>query len=241
MKSEIKIHKWYREIKSDEKSFSFGVMNKTGHVMRKITRTPLWATKSYEIWLLLQNILFLTKPKRILEYGSGRSTSYLSEYAFKNNAILISIEHNFYYYLKVKIGLNLSFLYPDYLKYVPLQDGWYNIKKLDNYLSDFEDIDFFYLDGPSNIYFEERDPEIFYKYMIPKLNNIKVVLIDDTHIENCNILTQKITSKLNLIRYDADYMAGITKNKLSILLDKNSDKLLAESMPDYLKELLIKN
>ena len=67
-----------------------------------------WETKSYEIWLVLQNLLYLLKPKTLLEFGSGRSTNYLAEYALKFGAKFISIEEHFYYCLKVNLTLKLS-------------------------------------------------------------------------------------------------------------------------------------
>ncbi|MCL4378728.1 MAG: class I SAM-dependent methyltransferase [Actinobacteria bacterium] len=237
MKFENKISRWNREIKENKRSLSSGVMNKAGHVIRKMTGTSLWATKSFEIWLLIQNILFLVKPQKILEFGSGRSTNYLSEYAYKNDAELISIEHTLYYYFTFLEGLKFSFLNPEYLKYVPLKSGWYKISKLERFLSSCNDIDLFFLDGPNNPYFEKRDPEIFYKYIFPKLGKIKIILVDDTQIKPVDNLADEISLRCKLIRYDVSYMAGRTENKMAVLLDPNSNKLL-DDLPDYLKEML---
>jgi hypothetical protein len=238
MKSDFRIIKWHREIRYKKRSFSFMAINKIEHLIKKITKNTIWATKSFEVWLLIQNLLFLTKPLKILEFGSGRSTNYLSEYAYKNNSDFISLEHNFYFYLRVKLGLNFSFLNPEYVKYVPLKDKWYNTAILEKLLKDYKNIDFFYIDGPSNSFFEDRDPQIFYDYILPKLN-VKIILIDDTHWENGAIMAEKLSQILNLTRYDVEYKAGITDNKLSLLFDKRSI-IQIEKLPDYLKDMLIK-
>lgn len=209
-------------------------INKIESLIKIITRNTVWATSSFEVWLLIQNLIFLIKPLKILEFGSGRSTNYLSEYAYKNNSDFISIEHNFYFYLRVKFGLNFSFLNPEYVKYVPLKNEWYNTIILEKLLGDYGDIDFFYIDGPK----KERDPKIFYDYILPKLN-VKIIIIDDTHWENGDIMAEKISKMLNLKRYDVEYKAGIADNKLALLLDQSSNMQI-EKLPDYLKNMLVK-
>jgi len=88
----------------------------TGHSMGLIS----WATKSYEVWLILQNLLYLVKPETLVEFGSGRSTHYLAEYALKNSAKLLSFEQHLYYCLKVNLGLKFSFLPSGLVKYAPI-------------------------------------------------------------------------------------------------------------------------
>jgi predicted O-methyltransferase YrrM len=234
-----RISRWSREIRQGKRSFSDGLMNKAGHLVRKVTKTTLWATKSYEVWLLLLNLLFLVRPKKILEFGSGRSTNYLAEYAGKMNAEFISIEHNWYYYMKVKSGLKFLFLDTEHLKYVPIDGSWYDIKKLKRFLAGYDGIDFLFVDGPNNSPTDIRDPEVFYDFMTDKLKNIRMVLIDDTHTELGKQLAKKMTSKFGLSRFDVEYSAGPYTNRLAILLDKDSSEKIND-LPSYSSEMLLK-
>ena len=232
-----KLMKWSREIRQGSRSFSDGLMNKTGHLVRKATKTTLWSTKSFEVWLLLLNLLYLIKPGRILEFGSGRSTNYLAEYSEKFDAEFISIEHSWYYYMKVKAGLKLLFLKPKYLKYVPLDGVWYDIKKLDRFLSGYNKIDFLFIDGPINEPTEIRDPGIFYDYMTDKIKDVRMVLIDDTHCELGKQVAKRMTSVFKLVRYEVEYSAGPYNNKLAVLLDRGSSGKIND-LPLYLREML---
>jgi hypothetical protein len=234
-----RLARWSDEIRRGERSFSDGFMNKAGHLVRKVTKTTLWATKSYEVWLLLLNLLFLVKPKKILELGSGRSTNYLAEYAGKLNAELISIEHNWYYYIKVKSGLKLLFLDTEYLKYVPVYGDWYDIKKLDRFLSGYNNIEFLFIDGPTNTPDDIRDPDIFYAYMADKIKDIRMILIDDTHFELGKRAANRITSQFGLSRFEVEYFAGPHRNKLAILLDPVLITKL-DDLPDYLGGMLVR-
>src|ERR687890_597800 len=68
-----------------------------------------WGTKSFEFWTLLSVLLTLVRPGSIVELGSGRSTSYLAEYAMKESVPYASIEQNRFYARKIKRGLRNSF------------------------------------------------------------------------------------------------------------------------------------
>ncbi len=90
-----------------------------------------WGTKSFEFWTLLSVLLALVRPKSIVELGSGRSTSYLTEYAMKEGVPYASIEQNRFYAAKIKRGLRNSFLSDCFLHHVPVaEDGWYEMEKL---------------------------------------------------------------------------------------------------------------
>lgn len=69
----------------------------------------VWSTKCYEFWLILQELLYLVEPKTIVEFGSGRSTSYIAEYIHKFGGNYISFEQHLYYYFKFNIALSFFF------------------------------------------------------------------------------------------------------------------------------------
>jgi hypothetical protein len=183
--------------------------------------------------------LFLARPEKILEFGSGRSTNYLAEYAEKMNVEFISIEHSWYYYMKVKTGLKLLFLDSEHVKYVPMDGDWYDIKKLDRFLAGYDNIDFLFVDGPNNLPDDVRDPQVFYDYVTGKLKNIRMVFIDDTHIELGKQLAKNMTSKFGLSRFDVEYTADPYTNRLAILLDKNSSEII-NYLPSYSSKMLLK-
>jgi predicted O-methyltransferase YrrM len=218
------------------KSFSSKAIGKIEYLIQKLFKTEQWATSSFEMWLMLLNLLFLIKPKNILEFGAGRSTNYFADYAYKNNIDFISLEHHKYYYLKVKLGMQLSYVDPEYLKFIPLKNGWYNIKKISKLLNDYDNFDFLFIDGPTNIYFKRRDPDIFYDFLLPKLQNVNVIIIDDTQVENGNAFANNISNILNLKRVDFKYFAGATENKLAILLRRDLERII-DLLPDYIKAM----
>jgi len=237
------LRRWYqkkkRKLVENTGSFSFILINLFEYPIRKIAKAGVWPTKPFIFWLLLQNLLFLIEPKKILEFGSGRSTNYLSEYAFKNGAEFVSIEHNVYYYLKVKLGLKLSFLNPAHIKFVPLVGDWYKISKLNKFLEHYKNIELLFLDGPTNGTTQRRDPEIFYKYVLPRLEDIKIIFIDDTNWDFGEKTAEKIRKMLNLVRYDVKYKSGPLDVKMTLLLNQSNIKKIKE-LPDYLKGIVNK-
>src|SRR4051812_1432322 len=85
-----------------------------------------WGTKSFECWTLLLAALRLTEPRTLVELGSGRSTTYLAEYALKHEARLVSVEQSAAFARKLRRGLRWSFVPADVVRHVPLDDdGWY--------------------------------------------------------------------------------------------------------------------
>ena len=138
-----------------------------------------WPTKPYYVWLVIQFLLFQVKPKLVLELGSGRSSHYYAEYAEKENAVLVSVEQNIFYYLKNKVGFNFSFLNPNFLHYVPLSDDWFDISIL-NKLIKARVVDFIMIDAPGGGNSKgSRNSLAGNNYMSELLSSTKVFVIDD--------------------------------------------------------------
>ena len=197
-----------------------------------------WPTKSYEIWLLLQNLLYLTKPKTLLEFGSGRSTNYLAEYAVKTGADFVSFEEHLYYCLKINFTLKLSFLPSNIVKYAPIKEGWYSKKKLGKYLPELGAIDFLLLDGPTKAGRGNRDSKTFYDCVFDSLKNVKVVVIDDVQRQQCEDIAMDLSQRLRLERFDILYGKD-NKSALSIMVNLESSKKI-DDLPDFIKGLLLK-
>lgn len=137
-----------------------------------------WGTKSFEFWTILMVLLALVRPKSIVELGSGRSTSYLTEYAMKEGIPFASIEQNRFYAARTKRGLRNSFLDDSYLHHVPTDDdGWYRAEEL-NRVVDFP-CELLFVDGPVDI--GSRPTEQSSKWLAAASATSKVVIVDDVH------------------------------------------------------------
>ncbi len=211
-------------------------IRKKGAYIKHSVGLITWATKSYEVWLILQNLLYLTRPKKLVEFGSGRSTSYLAEYALKTGAELISIEQYFCYFLRVNLGLKLSFLPFGAVRYVPVRGDWYNVNAVKKYLSSFDGIDFLFIDGPTGLKAGNRDSEKFDDVVIPYLDNVKMIVIDDVQRKGCDSRANDLAERLRLRRYDIKYNNEVG-DILAFLLSENASEKISE-LPAYLRILL---
>jgi len=193
-----------------------------------------WETKNYETWLLLQNLLYITRPRTLVEFGSGRSTGYLAEYAFKYGAKLFSFEQHLYYFLRVRLGLVFSFLPAHYVKYVPIKDGWYDVRRVERHLAAVGDIEFFFYDGPTTENSGRRSSEKFYQYVVPLLNKVRMVIVDDVHRPDEERVAHFLAQKFRLKRFN---ITSTSTNTLAIMLaEPYADRV--HDLPVFLKDLL---
>jgi hypothetical protein len=89
-----------------------------------------WGTKSFEFWTLLAATLWIVRPQSILELGSGRSTSYLGDYAQKEGARFVSVEQNRGFARRVRLALRAGFVDPGCVRHVPVRNGWYDLDRV---------------------------------------------------------------------------------------------------------------
>lgn len=146
--------------------------------------TMHWGTKSFECWTVLMAMLALVRPRSIVELGSGRSTSYLAEYAMKEGVRYASIEQNRFDVAKIRRGLRNSFLDHRYVHHVPLaRDGWYDGERLRRVV-DFP-CEFLFVDGPVGV--DEavgtgrRKVERSLTWLRAAAATSKIVMVDDVH------------------------------------------------------------
>ena len=156
------------------------------HARRLMALTGMdqWGTKSFEFWTFLSMLLALARPKSIVELGSGRSTSYLSEYALKQRVPYASVEQNRFYVTRIKRGLRYSFLPDRYVHHVPLAaDGWYRREALDR-VAGFR-CEFLFVDGP--VGFVEslgkgtRRTDRSMTWLAAAARTARIVMVDDVH------------------------------------------------------------
>jgi len=89
-----------------------------------------WGTKSFEFWTLLAVTLWVVRPRSILELGSGRSTSYLGDYAQKEGARFVSVEQNRRFAFRMRAALRAGFVDPAAVRHVPVRGGWYDLERV---------------------------------------------------------------------------------------------------------------
>ena len=139
-----------------------------------------WPTKPLEFWTILNLILIKTKPDSILELGSGRSTFYLYEYAIQYNKKLESVEHNRTFLKFIQKGLKSVFgKNYNFINFAPIKIDWYDTSKITT------DFDFLFIDGPNSHSFlrnnaSTRSSEKAIEFLKDKVNNCKIIIIDDT-------------------------------------------------------------
>jgi hypothetical protein len=155
-------------------------------VVRRLLRSGLltWGTKSFEFWTLLMVALRVTEPASIVELGSGRSTSYLAEYAGKTGVPFVSIEQSRAYTRKVRRGLRSSFLGSGYVRHVPLDDdGWYRQDALDRAVSG--PCELLFVDGPvgeqERLGHGERTTARALDWLRATAAHASLVVVDDVH------------------------------------------------------------
>ncbi|MEO8604010.1 MAG: hypothetical protein ABI629_15650 [bacterium] len=149
-----------------------------------LSATLHWGTKSFEFWTFLLALLALVRPRSIVELGSGRSTSYLTEYAMKEGIPYASVEQNRFYVAKIRRGLRNSFLSGRYVHHVPLAaDRWYAATRLDRVV-DFP-CEFLFVDGPVGVHESlgsgRRDGERSLAWLRAAAATSKIIMVDDVH------------------------------------------------------------
>jgi predicted O-methyltransferase YrrM len=203
---------------------------------RHAAGTYTWATKSYEVWLVLQTELYLVRPRSLVEFGSGRSTSYLAEYAYKMGAQLTSIEEHAHYTKKANRLLRDSFLPDKYVHHVPVHNGWYDETKVSRLLQSLDSpIDFILIDGPSEVGTGDRASRCFKKCVVPLLDSVKIAVVDDVHRPECEVTAQELVDSFGLTRYDMRYGK---RNAIAFLHSREAEAALAQ-LPNFLKALFV--
>lgn len=147
--------------------------------VRRTFRPPIWATKSFEFWTLLMAMLQTLRPRGVVEFGSGRSSSYLGEYAMKTGARYVSIEESARFARRVRRALKLGLVDPAPIRIVPLRpDGWYDGAALETAI-DFAP-DMLFIDGPTKAagHRSVARAMALHGKLLP---GVRLLLVDDVH------------------------------------------------------------
>jgi predicted O-methyltransferase YrrM len=211
-----------------------------GALIRGLLRTGLvtWGTKSFECWSALVAALAIVRPTSILELGSGRSTSYLGDYAAKSGVLLASLEQNWFYAHKVRRGLRRGFLDPSCVHYAPLDaDGWYSERALDVVAA--RPFDMVFVDGPvgaeEGMGSGQRANARAVEWLAHAVRQARLLVVDDVHRSSCFGLLQELLSRrekrdasLGLTPIYLTYLAEEGPNVLAIAAEETASRDLAE-------------
>lgn len=137
--------------------------------------TALWGTKSHDFWVLLGVLLRKIQPRSLLELGSGRSTIYLSEYAGKQGAELVSVDQDPAWVAVNRLICRFGGLGEDFLHHVALQDdGFYSVAQLNRIV---KVPDFVFIDGPVR----RGSTQAQMDWLRGVVRSAQMIVIDDVH------------------------------------------------------------
>jgi len=142
-----------------------------------------WGTKSFEFWTLLAITLWTVRPRSIVEFGSGRSTSYLADYAMKEGVQFASIEQNSRWARRVRLALRAGLVDPACVHHVPVVGDWYDSVRVDRLVP--HPYEMLYVDGPIGVQDAhgrgDRTSSTALRWLTPAAAKAKVIVIDDVH------------------------------------------------------------
>ena len=169
---------------------------------------PLPATRNYaaspDLLLEICRIIYSSKPKFIVELGSGISTLIIAK-QITDETRFVSIEHSKDYAKTTRLILEDHKLTNVDLRVAPIDPttSWYEKSKLD----ELKEIDLLIIDGPpQSIGANARHPAIF---LLDKLSKQATVLIDDTNRDSERGLATMFAERMpNHTIYFLDYEKG---------------------------------
>lgn len=114
---------------------------------------PIWATKGIEFWTLLSMILLRARPENLLEFGGGRSSTLLADYAHRFRKTYFCIEQSEHWAEKIRSDLRHMGIGSSGIRHapvVPMPKGpnWYDPEQVRSVIGDHA-FDLVFVDGPS--------------------------------------------------------------------------------------------
>jgi predicted O-methyltransferase YrrM len=166
-----------------------------------------WGTKSFEFWTFLAAALWLARPTTLLELGSGRSTSYLADYAQKTGATLVSIEQNRRFALRVRAALRLGFVAPGGVHHVPVRGTWYDLRRVQELTP--VPCELLFVDGPvgaqESLGPALRDDAAAVRWLEPLAGGVRILVVDDVHRQPNLDLAERLAAAAGLDGLYLDY------------------------------------
>lgn len=212
-----KRHPWVRQSRLVQRVGLFV----TGRLQSMGVQT--WGTKSFEFWTLLTAALWVVRPRSLLELGSGRSTSYLAEYAMKEGVPFVSVEQSRGFVRRVRRGLRASFVDDRFVHHVPIAPSrWYDVEVLDRLVTFACECVF--VDGPvgaqEKLGDAVRDYEVARAWLKKAAPALRLLIIDDVHRRE----------NLEMLEWLATPAAGLQTLFLSYRPGRGGDNVVAASV-----------
>jgi predicted O-methyltransferase YrrM len=200
----------------------------------------IWATKSHEFWVLLGALLHRLKPESILEFGSGRSSIYLSEYASKQKKCYVSIDNNEKWAMVHRLIARYGSIENDFFHFISLDSkGYYDENEVRKVIS--KPPDFVFLDGPN----QDRSGLMQHKYTLGLCEQADVIIIDDLQwrsvFDQMEIFRSRGKMRTGtIISYDGphqtQYLCVLVRNDLQPVVDELLRTLQIEPVKSYTRE-----
>lgn len=141
----------------------------------------VWATKGADFWALLSALLIKTRPETLLEFGGGRSTTFLADYAWRYEKRLITVEQSEEWFKKISEDLRFMGIGRAMVRHVPVEEGvqptWYNLGRTQR-LINRDKWDFVFVDGPNR---RARSHPEGQKLVVHAARDARLVIVDDVH------------------------------------------------------------
>lgn len=190
-------------------------------------------------WIILQLLLHEVKPKCLLEFGSGRSSYYLAEYAKYSGATFLTFEQNRFFMYNLMLGFRMALLPAmAHLRHLPIsgkhggyrEDVFCRIVQED--LQNGQKADFIFVDGPIG---DEGRALRFFQPFESSFGNLKLAIVDDVHRPNSFEVAEWIKNKWSLNQYVFRYGRS---GKMAILSTMPIEQLLETSCKNFMADFL---
>jgi predicted O-methyltransferase YrrM len=166
-----------------------------------------WGTKSFEFWTLLAATLWIVRPRSILELGSGRSTSYLGDYAQKEGASFVSVEQNRHFARRVRIALRAGFVDPHCVRHVPVRGGWYDLRRVQELAP--RPCELLFVDGPvgeqESLGAATRTNEDAVRWLLSVAAEASAIVVDDLQRPANVVLADQLATACGAEPFYLDY------------------------------------
>ena len=170
------------------------------------------------------------KPSCVLELGGGRSTLFLAEYAMggRGERLHYTIEHDARWVSKLNWNLQEAHMHHfSKILYAPIVNDWYDINYIRSQIP--EKIDMLFIDGPPGDSRKSPRGQQFIDELVES-NELKLVVIDDTHREENDQFSKYIWSKLggDYLRFSMKY--GFKVNKIHMIFSNQARERLDKEL-----------